>query len=147
MNTAYRLHNETIKTTDGTPPKPLASVVGFYPGANVTQMWKDDVAGTREAAEMFTGGRRSSTRTATARCPRPPTSTPACPAPCWWSGTAIAVPAEPITAFGDALKKKGVDTEVKELPFAEHAFDDAYGSLTSQTSRQILLDFLTKDAR
>ncbi|MFD0350498.1 hypothetical protein ACFQ0M_39715 [Kitasatospora aburaviensis] len=29
------------------------------------------------------------------------------------------------------------------LPFAEHAFDDAYGSLTSQTSRQILLDFLT----
>nr|WP_055502291.1 hypothetical protein [Nonomuraea pusilla] len=28
-------------------------------------------------------------------------------------------------------------------PFAGHAFDDAYGSLTSQTSRQILLDFLT----
>ncbi|MFB6506778.1 response regulator transcription factor [Streptomyces sp. NPDC002466] len=37
-----------------------------------------------------------------------------------------------------------VDTTVEQLPFAEHAFDDAYGSLTSQTSRQILFDFLTR---
>ncbi|MER6617742.1 hypothetical protein [Streptomyces xantholiticus] len=37
-------------------PKSPASVVGFYPGTDVSQMWKDDVAGTREAAEMFTGG-------------------------------------------------------------------------------------------
>ncbi|MER7498888.1 hypothetical protein AB0L05_07255 [Nonomuraea pusilla] len=41
------------------------------------------------------------------------------------------------------LGAHGVETTVAELPFAEHAFDDAYGSLTSQTSRQILLDSLT----
>ncbi|WP_335939844.1 hypothetical protein [Streptomyces sp. PTD5-9] len=43
-----------------------------------------------------------------------------------------------------ALRAEGVDTTVKELPFAEHAFDDAYGSLTSQTSRYILRDSLTR---
>ncbi|MGW1846321.1 alpha/beta hydrolase [Streptomyces sp. NPDC001966] len=52
---------------------------------------------------------------------------------------------ETVTDFGDALRKKGVDTEARELPLAEHAFDDAYDSLTSRTSRQSLLDFLTKD--
>ncbi|MFF4674225.1 hypothetical protein ACFY1C_31090 [Streptomyces sp. NPDC001279] len=42
------------------------------------------------------------------------------------------------------LRVKEVDTVVEQLPFTEHAFDDAYGSLSSQTSRQILLDFLTR---
>ncbi|WP_242433939.1 hypothetical protein [Streptomyces sp. CB01580] len=47
--------------------------------------------------------------------------------------------------LGAALRAKGIDTTVKELPFAEHAFDDdAYGSITSQTSRNILRDFLTR---
>ncbi|RSS68320.1 alpha/beta hydrolase [Streptomyces sp. WAC06614] len=56
MNTAYRLHNGTIHATEGPTPKPPASVVGFYPGTDVTQMWEEDVAGTRNAAELFTGG-------------------------------------------------------------------------------------------
>ncbi|BAG23826.1 MULTISPECIES: alpha/beta hydrolase [Streptomyces] len=146
MNTAYRLHNGTIKAADGATPQAPASVIGFYPGTDVTQMWKDDVAGTREAAEMYTGGTPkqypdryrevSPTSDIHAGLPR----------------TLLVVGdrdrsarPETVTAFGDALKKKGVLTEVKELPFAEHAFDDAYGSLTSQTSRQILLHFLTED--
>ncbi|MEU1879829.1 prolyl oligopeptidase family serine peptidase [Streptosporangium sp. NPDC020072] len=54
---------------------------------------------------------------------------------------------ETVTGFGDALRKKGVHVEAEELPFAEHAFDNAYGSLTSQTGRRILLDFLIKDTR
>ncbi|MEU0632686.1 alpha/beta hydrolase [Streptomyces sp. NPDC005989] len=146
MNTAYRLHNGTIKATDGTTPKPPAAVVGFYPGTDVAQMWKDDVAGTREAAEMFTGGTpqqypdryREVSPTSDVR--------PGLPRTLLVVGDRDrSARPETVTDFGDALKKKGVDTEVKELPFAEHAFDDAYGSLTSQTSRQILLDFLTKD--
>ncbi|MGI5193773.1 hypothetical protein ACQEVY_09045 [Streptomyces sp. CA-288835] len=52
---------------------------------------------------------------------------------------------ETIRDFAAELRAEGVDTTVKELPFADHSFDDAYGSLTSQTSRQILLDFLTRD--
>ncbi|MFE7108086.1 alpha/beta hydrolase [Streptomyces sp. NPDC057575] len=146
MNTAYRLHNGTIKATDGTTPEPPAAVVGFYPGTDVAQMWKDDVAGTREAAEMFTGGTpqqypdryREVSPTSGIRAGLPRTLLVV-------GDRDRSARPETVTGFGDALKKKGVDTEVRKLPFAEHAFDDAYGSLTSQTSRQILLDFLTKD--
>ena len=148
MNTAYRLHNGTLSSTDGATPAPPASVIGFYPGTDVARMWKDDVAGTREAAELFTGGTPdryperyrevSPTHDVRPGLPR----------------TLLVVgdrdrSARPgtVTAFGDALKKKGVDTRVEQLPFAEHAFDDAYGSVTSQTSRRILLDFLVQTTR
>ncbi|MFE6817522.1 hypothetical protein [Streptomyces sp. NPDC057675] len=42
---------------------------------------------------------------------------------------------------------EGVDTAFEKLPFAEYAFDDAYGSRTSQNSRQILLAFLAPGGR
>ncbi|MFI6006848.1 alpha/beta hydrolase [Streptomyces sp. NPDC051366] len=144
MNTAYRLQNGTIPT-DGPTPKPPSSVVGFYPGTDVTQMWKDNVSGSREAAELFTGGtpdqyperyrevspttdiRKGLQRTLLVVGDRDRSARP-----------------ETIKGFAASLRADGVDTTFKELPFAEHAFDDAYGSLTSQTSRQILLDFLTK---
>ncbi len=44
MTTAYRLQNGTIRAAKGPTPKPPASVVGFYPAADVTQMWKTDVS-------------------------------------------------------------------------------------------------------
>ncbi|MFI2190956.1 alpha/beta hydrolase [Streptomyces sioyaensis] len=148
MNTAYRLHNGTIKATDGTTPKPPASVIGFYPGADVSQMWKDDVAGSREAAEMFTGGTPEQHPDRYREVSPTNDIRPGLPRTLLVVGDRDrSARPETVTALGDALKKQGVDTEVKKLPFAEHAFDDAYGSLTSQTSRQILLDFLTKDAR
>ncbi|MFJ6017315.1 alpha/beta hydrolase [Streptomyces sp. NPDC092952] len=148
MNTAYRLHNGTIEAAEGATPAPPASVIGFYPGTDVTEMWNDDVAGTREAAELYTGGTpqqypdryREVSPTSDIRAGLPRTLLVV------GDRDRSARPGT-ITAFGDALRKKGVPTRVEELPFAEHAFDDAYGSLTSQTSRRILLDFLTKDAR
>ncbi|MFF2011633.1 alpha/beta hydrolase [Streptomyces sp. NPDC058195] len=149
MNTAYRLHNGTIEAPDGTAaPKPPASVIGFYPGTDVTEMWTQDVAGTREAAEMYTGGTpqqypdryREVSPTSDIRAGLPRTLLVV-------GDRDRSARPETVTAFGDALKERGVPTEVRELPFAEHAFDDAYGSLTSQTSRQILLDFLVEDAR
>ncbi|MGW2113196.1 alpha/beta hydrolase [Streptomyces sp. NPDC001948] len=146
MNTAYRLHNGTIKSTDGTTPKPPAAVVGFYPGTDVTEMWKDDVAGTHEAAEMFTGGTPQQYPDRYREVSPTNDIRPGLPRTLLVVGDRDrSARPETVTDFGDALRKKGVDTEVRELPFAEHAFDDAYGSLTSQTSRQILLDFLTKD--
>ncbi|MCX4633033.1 prolyl oligopeptidase family serine peptidase [Streptomyces sp. NBC_01443] len=124
---------------------PGSTSVGFYPGTDVTQMWKDNVSGSREAAELFTGGtpdqyperyrevspttdiRKGLQRTLLVVGDRDRSARP-----------------ETIKGFAASLRADGVDTTFKELPFAEHAFDDAYGSLTSQTSRQILLDFLTK---
>ncbi|ATW52266.1 alpha/beta hydrolase [Streptomyces peucetius] len=148
MNTAYRLHNGTIKATDGSTPKSPASVVGFYPGTDVSRMWKDDVAGTREAAEMFTGGTPEQYPDRYREVSPTSDIRPGLPRTLLVVGDRDrSARPETITDFGDALKKQGVDTEVKKLPFAEHAFDDAYGSLTSQTSRQILLDFLTTDKR
>ncbi|MGW6981093.1 alpha/beta hydrolase [Streptomyces sp. NPDC054932] len=143
MNTAYRLQNGTIAAAEGATPRPPASVVGFYPVTDVTRMWNEDVAGSRPAAEKFTGGtpaqyperyrevspttdiRAGLQRTLLVVGDRDRSSRP---------GT--------IKHFGAALRDRGVDTTVKELPFAEHAFDDAHGSLTSQTGRRILLDFL-----
>ncbi|WP_405594050.1 alpha/beta hydrolase [Streptomyces sp. NBC_01410] len=123
-------------------------MVGFYPGTDVTQMWKDDVSGTCEAAEMFTGGTPQQYPDRYREVSPTSDIHPGLPRTLLVVGDRDrSARPETITDFGDALKKKGVDIEVKELPFAEHAFDDAYGSLTSQTSRQNLLDFLTKDAR
>ncbi|MFF0740415.1 alpha/beta hydrolase [Streptomyces sp. NPDC004111] len=148
MNAAYRLHNGTIKTPDGSTPKPPAAVIGFYPGTDVTQMWKDDVAGTREAAEMFTGGTPDQYPDRYREVSPTSDIRPGLPRTLLVVGDRDrSARPETVTGLGDALRKQGVDTEVRELPFAEHAFDDAYGSLTSQTSRQILLDFLTKEAR
>ncbi|MFE4514641.1 alpha/beta hydrolase [Kitasatospora sp. NPDC056783] len=148
MNTAYRLRNGTITAADGATPEPPASVVGFYPGTDVARMWEDDVAGTREAAEMFTGGTpqqfpdryREVSPTSDVRAGLPRTLLVV-------GDRDRSARPETVTGLGDALRKQGVEVEVRQLPFAEHAFDDAYGSLTSQTSRQILLDFLTRDAR
>ncbi|MFE6866667.1 alpha/beta hydrolase [Kitasatospora sp. NPDC057692] len=146
MNTAYRLHNGTIKAADGATPEPPAAVIGFYPGTDVTQMWKDDVSGTREAAEMFTGGTpeqvpdryREVSPTTDVRAGLPRTLLVV-------GDRDRSARPETVTGLGDALRKQGVQVQVEELPFADHAFDDVYGSLTSQTSRQILLDFLLAD--
>ncbi|MCX4539460.1 alpha/beta hydrolase [Streptomyces sp. NBC_01565] len=148
MNAAYRLQAGTISPSSGAAPAPPALVVGFYPGTDVTRMWEDDVAGTREAAELFTGGTpeqhperyREVSPTTGIRAGLPRTLLVV-------GDRDRSARPETVTDFGDALRAKGVDTVVKKLPFAEHAFDDAYGSLTSQTSRRILLDFLTGDSR
>ncbi|MFE7370439.1 alpha/beta hydrolase [Streptomyces anulatus] len=146
MNTAYRLHNGHIQASDGTTPEPPASVVGFYPGTDVTRMWKDDVAGTREAAEMFTGGTPEQYPDRYREVSPTSDIGPGLPRTLLVVGDRDrSARPDTVTDFGDALKKQGIATEVEVLPFAEHAFDDAYGSLTSQTSRQILLDFLTED--
>lgn len=145
MNTAYRLQNGTIRAAEGPTPTAPASVVGFYPGTDVTQMWKTDVSGTREAAELFTGG-------TPARYPqRYREVSPTTDIRKGLQRTLLVVGdsdrsarPEAIKNFAASLRADDVDTTFKELPFAEHAFDDAYGSITSQTSRQILLHFLTK---
>ncbi|MFF9571049.1 alpha/beta hydrolase [Streptomyces sp. NPDC014685] len=145
LDTAYRLQNATLKATDGRTPKTPHSVVGFYPGTDVTDMWQRDVAGTREAAELFTGG---TPREYPARYREvSPTNQVAK----GLQRTLLVVgdrdrsaPPSTVNDLAAALRAKDVDTTVEQLPFAEHAFDDAYGSLTSQTSRQILLDFLTR---
>ncbi|MFE6103802.1 alpha/beta hydrolase [Streptomyces laurentii] len=147
MNTAYRLQNGTIRATDGPTPAPPASVVGFYPGTDVTRMWEKDVAGTREAAELFTGGTparyperyREVSPTADVRAGLPRTLLVV-------GDRDRGARPEDVKSLAASLRAARVDTTYKELPFAEHAFDDAYGSLTSQTSRHILLDFLTKGA-
>ncbi|CAM5448717.1 alpha/beta hydrolase [Streptomyces narbonensis] len=146
MNTAYRLHNGTITPSRGTTPEAPASVIGFYPGTDVNSMWKTDVAGTRDAARMFTGGTprqhpdryREVSPTSDLRPGLPPTLLVV-------GDRDRSARPETVNDFADALRKHNVRTDLRELPFAEHAFDDAYGSLTSQTSRQILLDFLTEN--
>ncbi|MFD5546442.1 alpha/beta hydrolase [Streptomyces goshikiensis] len=144
LNAAYRLRAGTISPGAGAPPLPVDLVVGFYPGTDVARMWEEDVAGTREAAELFTGGTprqyperyREVSPTTGIRAGLPRTLLVV-------GDRDRSARPESVTGFGAALRAEGVDTVVKTLPFAEHAFDDAYGSLTAQTSRQILLDFLT----
>lgn len=144
INAGYRLALGSITSSCGNNPAPPASVIGFYPGTDVTWLWNNNYLGSREAAEMFTGG-------TPARVPDryqevSPTSNVRAGLP----RTLLVVgdrdrSAAPhtVTDYADALTAVGVENHVHILPFAEHAFDDAYGSLTSQTSRQVLLDFLT----
>ncbi|MEV7806628.1 alpha/beta hydrolase [Microbispora sp. NPDC088329] len=144
LDTAYRLKNGTIRAADGRIPEPPASVVGFYPGTDVTEMWRANMDRSRDAAEWFTGGTpqqypqryRETSPVAQVRAGLPPTLLVV-------GDRDRSVRPATVRAFGDVLRRHGVDTRIEELPFADHAFDDAYGSLTSQTSRQILLGFLT----
>ena len=144
MNAAWRLQNGTMEVTNGRLPRPPHSVVGFYPGIDVTDMWERDVTGSRRAAQRFTGG------TPEQHPDRYRATSPLLEVTTGLQPTLLVVgdrdrsaTPESIDILADALREHGVDTTVGKLPFAEHAFDDAYGSLTSQTSRQILLDFLT----
>ncbi|MFE6968503.1 alpha/beta hydrolase [Isoptericola sp. NPDC057653] len=144
LNAAYRLQEGTLATADGDAVGPPASVIGFYPGTDVAGMWEDDVAGTREAAELFTGGTPQDHPDRYREVSPTAAVGPGLPRTLLVVGDRdrSARPGT-VTGLGDALAAQGVDTRVEVLPYAEHAFDDAYGSLTSQASRQILLDFLT----
>ncbi|MGW4379802.1 alpha/beta hydrolase [Kitasatospora sp. NPDC004531] len=148
MNAAYRLQNGTIAAVDGDTPAPPASVIGFYPGTDVAQMWEDDVAGTREAAQMYTGGTPQQYPDRYREVSPTNDVRPGLPRTLLVVGDRDrSARPETVTGLGDALAAQGVDVRTEQLPFADHAFDDAYGSLTSQTSRQILLDFLLPDGR
>ncbi|MFD5083074.1 alpha/beta hydrolase [Kitasatospora sp. NPDC058406] len=144
MNAAYRLQNGTIRPTSGAAPRPPASVVGFYPGVDVTEMWRRDVAGTRAAAELYTGGTPAQYPDRYREVSPAPEVRPGLPPTLLVVGDRDrSAPPGGVEALGDTLRTAGVPTTVRVLPFAEHAFDDAYGSLTSQTGRRVLLDFLT----
>lgn len=143
LGAGYRLQNGTIASSCGPTPEPPDAVVGFYPGTDVEQMWDDDVAGSREAADEFTGGTpkdypdryREVSPTSDVRDGLPRTLLVV-------GDRDRSARPETVAAFADVLRGHDVDTRLEVLPFAEHAFDDAYGSLLAQTSRQILLDFL-----
>ncbi|MFI9508822.1 alpha/beta hydrolase [Nocardia sp. NPDC052566] len=147
MNAGYRLSRGEIESSCGNAPKAPASVVGFYPGTDVTWMWNHNSQGTREAAELFTGGTpqqfpdryRVVSPTSDIRQGLPRTLLVV------GDRDTSAIPST-VTDFGAALDTAGVDNRVHVLPFAVHAFDDAYGSLSSQASRQLLFDFLVTDS-
>jgi acetyl esterase/lipase len=144
MSAAYRLVDGTIGSSCGRNPAPPASVVGFYPASDLVQNWEDDVLGTREAAEWFTGGTPQQQPERYAEVSPISHVRPGLPPTLLVTGGRDPSPARPaaVAAFGRALVDSGNRAVVRVLPFAPHAFDDAYGSLTSQASRAILLDFL-----
>lgn len=148
MGAAYRLVDSTIASSCGGTPAPPVSVVGFYPGTDVVQMWDEDVLGTREAAEWFTGGTPQEHPERYAEVSPTTHLRPGLPPTLLVTGGRDPSPARAgvVTAFGKALVESGHRATVHVLPFAPHAFDDAYGSLTSQTSRTILLNFLREDS-
>ncbi|WP_305093671.1 alpha/beta hydrolase [Prescottella sp. R16] len=147
MNTAYRLQNGTLTATDGGPtPPPPASVVGFYPGNDVTEMWERDVLGSRNAAELFTGGTPDQVPDRYAEVSPLAAVGPGLPPTLLVVGDRDhSAPPASVRRLHDELRANGDDSTLEVLPFADHAFDDAYGSLPAQHSRQILLDFLTSD--
>ncbi|BCN76886.1 alpha/beta hydrolase [Prescottella equi] len=147
MNTAYRLQNGTLTATDGGPtPPPPASVVGFYPGTDVAQMWELNILGSRNAAELFTGGTPDQFPDRYAEVSPLGAVGPGLPPTLLVVGDRdhSATPAS-VRQLHDELRADGVDSTLEVLPFADHAFDDAFGSIPAQHSRQILLDFLTSD--
>jgi acetyl esterase/lipase len=143
LGAAYRLETGAITSSCGRTPAPPASVVGFYPATDVVQSWEDDVDTSREAAEWFTGGTPQE---------HPERYAEVSPSACIRPGlppTLLVVGdrdtgtrPEAVTAFGAALADSGNDATVEVLPFAVHAFDLVDGSITTQTGRQVLLDFL-----
>ncbi|WP_157252062.1 alpha/beta hydrolase [Nonomuraea typhae] len=144
LNTAYRLRNGTLQMPGR--PEPPASVAGFYTGGDVVQMWQRNVDGSRTAAELFTGG------TPQQFPHRYREVSPVTQIRPGLQPTLLVVGDRDRSAtprqnrdLGQALRAAGTDVTVEVLPFAVHAFDDAYGSLSSQTGRQILLGFLTRD--
>jgi acetyl esterase/lipase len=143
LTAAYRLHNNTITSSCGPTPAPPASVVAFYPAVDVNEMWQNDRLGSRNAATLFTGG---SPETVPDRYREASPSNHIRPG---LMPTLLVVgdrdhSATPntITAFGEQLRHNGNTVTVNVLPYADHTFDDAYGSITSQTSRHILNSFL-----
>ena len=148
LGAAYRLADGSISSSCGRTPPPPASVIGFYPAEDLHRMWKADADGSRRAANWFTGGTpeqyparyRETSPTSQVRAGLMPTLLVV-------GDRDHSVPVRNINGFGASLKRHGADARVKVLPFSEHAFDDAYGSIVSQASRRVLLDFLTSERR
>lgn len=143
LGTAYRLADGAIGSScGGTAPVPR-SAIGLYPGTDVREMWESDVQGSREAAAWFTGGTPDEhperydevSPVSYVRAGQVPTLLLV-------GDRDLSVPDESIRDFGRTLEDAGTPAQVHVLPFAPHAFDDTYGSLSSQTSRQLLLEHL-----
>ncbi|GIE31398.1 hypothetical protein Ait01nite_044430 [Actinoplanes italicus] len=148
LNAAYRLHDRTITSPCGSTPAPPASAIGFYPGFDVEQMWSINVDGSREAATWFTGGTPAEHPERYREVSPSAHVTPGLMPTLLVVGDrdrGVAVPA--VEEFGAVLARSGAEVRVETLAFGVHAFDDAYGSIAAQTSRQILLDFLTRPTR
>ncbi|WP_082801689.1 alpha/beta hydrolase [Herbidospora cretacea] len=144
LNAAYRLRAGEIGSSCGEAPPPPASVVGFYPVTDVTAMWTRNEMGSRHAAEQYTGGTpaqvpgryREVSPTSFVRPGLMPTLLVV-------GDRDRGARPQDVTAFARLLTESRVPVTTRILPFAEHAPDDAYGSLPAQHSRQILLDFLS----
>jgi acetyl esterase/lipase len=148
LNAAYRLHDRTITSPCGPTPPPPVSAVGFYPGFDVEQMWSLNVDGSREAATWFTGGTPAEYPERYREVSPSAHLTPGLMPTLLVVGDrdrGVAVPT--VSEFAAALARSGAEARVETLAFGVHAFDDAYGSIAAQTSRRILLDFLTRPAR
>ncbi|WP_083949937.1 alpha/beta hydrolase [Herbidospora yilanensis] len=144
LNAAYRLRAGEITSSCGDVPPPPASVVGFYPVTDVSEMWTRNIDGSRNAAVLYTGGspaefpgryREVSPKTFV----RPGLM----PTLLVVGDRDRSARPQDVTAFARLLEDNGVPVTTEILPFAEHAPDDAYGSLPAQHSRQLLLDFLS----
>jgi acetyl esterase/lipase len=148
LGAAYRLHDRTITSPCGPTPAPPASVIGFYSGFDVEQMWNLDVDGSREAATWFTGGTPAEHPDRYREASPSAHLTPGLmPALLLVGDRDRSVAVRAVTDFAAALARSGAEVRVETLAFGVHAFDDAYGSIAAQTSRRILLDFLTRPAR
>jgi acetyl esterase/lipase len=148
LNAAYRLHDRTITSPCGPTPAPPASAIGFYPGLDVEQMWEADIDGSREAATWFTGGSPAEYPDRYREVSPSAHITPGLmPTLLVVGDRDAAITTSTVRDFGAALARSGAEARVETLAFGVHAFDDAYGSVVAQTSRRILLDFLTRPAR
>lgn len=143
LGAAYRLQEGTISSSCGPTPAPPASVVGFYPASDVVQSWEDDADSSREAAEWFTGGTPEQYPERYAEVSPSTSVGPGLPPTLLVVGDRDAgTRPEAVTSFAADLADSGNEVTVEVLPFAVHAFDHVDGSISTQTARQVLLDFL-----
>ena len=143
LDAAYRLAQSAIESSCGDTTTPPATVVGFYAGFDVTAHWDAGVLGQRNATELLTGGTpKEFPDRYRAVSPASYLTGDLMPTLLVVGDRDHSVPPESNRAFAQRLTEHGVPNRLEILPFADHAFDDAYGSFPAQTSRQILLDFL-----
>ena len=144
LNAAYRLQENTISSSCGTDTTPTGiSRCVRIPGWTSMRCGNPTGSGHEMRPRCSPADHPTPCPTDIAKRHPRPTPDPGSCQPC--SSSATETTAQPRTAWRTSPTDSDRDSNpvsIAVLPFADHTFDDAYGSITSQTSRYILNDFL-----
>jgi acetyl esterase len=149
LQAAYGINDGTVKSYEVGTVYPAKAVIALYPCQDLTGLWKKNPrlfgTGLRALTEAFTGGTPEQYPDRYALVDAGAHVSSSSPPTLMVVGkNDHLLPFADQRALAEKLSAAGVTNEFVALPFTDHLFTIAVGSLGSQISFKVTSDFLTK---